>query len=486
MKGAAGLAALAVITVAGLTPATALSPQRALAAAGARAVSAGVPRGTRLWTASYRDHSQQNSGQAVAASPDGSTVYITGSSGTDTGLAHITAVAYNAATGARRWVAHYYGLGVSGPSAMAISPDGSRLFIAGFTTPVGSAFPNRFTVVAFDARTGALLWARNPFSDGLATSVTVSPDSATVYATGIIGDQVDGLGTVATFAYDAATGARRWLARYHGQRPSSVSQSVAASPDGHSVFVTSPVNSSSGGRFLVTLAYDAATGATRWTRLANGTVETPEGFGTGRGIAVSPDSSAVFVTGSVPGASGASTLTTIAYATATGAPLWARQYQGPQPDNAGNAITVSPDGSRVFVTGHSNGIASPYAQNYATVAYAAATGAQQWARTFPSPSTPLAASLGAVSIGVSPDSTLVYVTGTTRALRPGTLNGNATTVAYETATGTVSWADRYRGRRDFSVATSLAVGPTGQAVFVTGSVGAHDGCCNFATIAYQP
>ena len=86
----------------------------------------------------------------------------------------------NAATGTRRWVARYYGLGVSGPLSMAISRDGSRLFVAGFTTPPGSALPACFAVVAYDASTGAMLWARHPFSDGLTTSVTVSPDSATV------------------------------------------------------------------------------------------------------------------------------------------------------------------------------------------------------------------------------------------------------------------------------------------------------------------
>src|SRR6266568_2533368 len=113
---------------------------------------------------------------AVLASPDGSTAYVTGLSGTDTGLAHIVTVAYNAATGTRRWVARYHGLGVSGPTSVAISPDGSRLFVAGFTTPPGSALPTRFAVVAYNASTGAMLWAQHPFSNGTATSVTVSPD----------------------------------------------------------------------------------------------------------------------------------------------------------------------------------------------------------------------------------------------------------------------------------------------------------------------
>ena len=484
MKCTAGLAALAVVTVAGFAPATAPSPQRALASAAA-VTSSGAPGGTKLWVASYRDHVQLNFGQAVVASPDGSTVFVTGvSSDPFTGLGHTTTVAYNAATGARRWVARYYGLGVSGPLAIAMSPDGSRLFIAGGTTPPGAALPTRFAIVAYDPSTGAMLWARHPFGDGEATAVTVSPDSAVVYATGTIGDFIDGRGSVATFAYSAATGTREWLAVYHGLRPSAVSQSVAATPDGQRVFVSSPVTSSSGSPLIATLAYDAATGAALWTRLAAGTADSPERVSAGRDLAVSPDSTAVFVTGMVPGASGTSAATTIAYTAATGAPLWSRQYLGPQGNNAGNAVAVSPDGSRVFVTGHSDGTTSPYTQNFATVAYSAAAGRQLWARTFSASSSLTAGFMGAVAIGMSPDGALVYVTGTAPGFRSN--SGNFATIAYRAAGGGTSWAARYRGRRDFAGSNSLAVSPAGRAVFVTGFVGVHDGCCDLGTVAYQP
>jgi hypothetical protein len=52
--------------------------------------------------------------------------------------------------------------------------------------------------------------------------------------------------------------------------------------------------------------------------------------------------------------------------------------------------------------------------------------------------------------------------------------------------GAASWVAHYRGRRDFANATDLAVSPAGRAVFVTGFVGVHDGCCDFGTVAYQP
>ncbi len=49
-----------------------------------------------------------------------------------------------------------------------------------------------------------------------------------------------------------------------------------------------------------------------------------------------------------------------------------------------------------------------------------------------------------------------------------------------------AWLARYKGPRDFAAPTSLAVGPTSQGVIVTGSIGVHDGCCGFGTVAYQP
>ena len=75
------LSALAVITVAGFAPATALSPQRAVASASRASSGASVPGGTQLWASKYHGNNQQNYGEAVAASPDGASVYVTGVTG---------------------------------------------------------------------------------------------------------------------------------------------------------------------------------------------------------------------------------------------------------------------------------------------------------------------------------------------------------------------------------------------------------------------
>lgn len=473
MKRTAGLAALAIVTVAGLAPATALPPQRAVASSQAVA-GASVPGGTKLWAARYRGHAHGNFPTAIAASPDGAMVYVTGT--TDPANSRFSTVAYNAATGARRWAAQFYGRGYSQPAAIAVSPGGSRVFVTGYTTLPGACCNDQFVTIAYDAATGARLWVARTFNithvSSVATAVAVSADGATVFAAGVASTGLVLVG------YDAATGAQRWVARHHVPPGGNATEGVAVSPDGTEVFLTGSFEEPSAGPGFATVAYNAATGAQLWAQTAKGSTSSRE-------IVVNPDGSAVYVSGSVTQSSGASVMTTTAYAAATGAPLWAKQYQGPQPSNVANAITVSPDGSRVFVTGHTGGITVNSPAYFATVGYAAASGTQLWARTHPAGIASVGGfTYGAIAIGASPDGTQVFITGTTPGFRSNSVN--FTTIAYQAATGAAAWIARYRGRRDYANAQDLAVSPAGRAVFVTGFVGVHDGCCDFATVAYAP
>jgi outer membrane protein assembly factor BamB len=471
MKRTAGLAALAIVTVAGFAPATALSPQRALASAATRASSsAGVPGGTQLWASKYHGNDQQNHAVAVAASPDGAAVFVTGI----TGLAHFSTVAYNAATGATRWTATFYGRGYSQPSAMAVSPDGSKVFVTGYTSPPGACCPDQFVTVAYDAATGARLWVARTFNilhvGSVATAIAVSPDGISVFVAG------DASKNPVVVAYDTATGAQQWVSRYQVPRGAGGgTEGVAVSPDGSEVFLTGPFRAPPAGPKFATVAYDAATGAQLWAQTAKGSTGSPD-------IAASPDGSAVLVSGTVPLVSGGSVFTTTAYAPATGTPLWTHRFHGPGPDSAANAVTVSPDGRDVFVTGSSTDNVSGVV-DFTTVGYATTSGAQLWARSYRPPAGENVPQ-GAEAAGVSPDGASVYITGGAATSSPNTVN--YTTLAYRAATGQPLWASRYRGPRNFSFANALAVSPTGQGVFVTGYIGVQDGCCNFGTVAYQP
>jgi hypothetical protein len=134
-------------------------------------------------------------------------------------------------------------------------------------------------------------------------------------------------------------------------------------------------------------------------------------------------------------------------------------------------------GRGFFVAGQSSGSA---ALDFATVAYATASGATLWSWYRPSGQVQFSP-IGAVAVGASPDGALVFVTGGTQGSTR--VSENFTTIAYRTDTGQTVWLARYKGPRDFAAPTSLAVSPTGQGVFLTGSIGVHDGCCNFGTVA---
>jgi len=131
------------------------------------------------------------------------------------------------------------------------------------------------------------------------------------------------------------------------------------------------------------------------------------GNGGAGSVRVSPGGARVFVTGGSQGAGSGQDSATVAYSAATGARLWVARYNGPANGNDGaSRVAVSPGGTRVFVTGDSQGAGS--GQDYATVAYSAATGARLWVARYNGPGNSLD---GATSLAVSPRSTRVFVTG---------------------------------------------------------------------------
>jgi WD40 repeat protein len=285
-------------------------------------------------------------------------VFVTGWSQGATGYDFAT-VAYDAATGARLWARRYNGTANGNEAfSVAASPDGSKVFVTGSTG-------YDYATLAYDAGTGARLWARRYNSPGngydQAYSVAASPDGFKVFVTGSTGYEY------ATLAYDAGTGATLWARRYNGPaNGDDVADSVAASPDGSKVFVT---GYSSGGSWtdFATVAYDAATGAGLWARRYDGPANNADDAFS---VAASPDGSKVFVTGSSDRGWTGGDAATVAYDASTGAQLWVARDNGPaNGEDFAGSVAASPDGSKVFITGWSDGAAT--GEDFLTVAYAA-------------------------------------------------------------------------------------------------------------------
>ena len=176
-----------------------------------------------------------------------------------------------------------------------------------------------------------------------------------------------GLGTL----IDSTTSNRAlWLRRYNGpDNGSDSAQAIAVSPDGTKVFVTGYSDGVDPGFSFdyATVAYDVATGRKLWLNRYNGSVCTDAAAA----LAVSLDGTKVFVTG-FSGCLGTEDYATVAYDSGTGQELWVRRYVGPghgekHSNDEAYAVAVSPDGSKVFVTGASMGIG--FNSDYATLAY---------------------------------------------------------------------------------------------------------------------
>lgn len=297
----------------------------------------------------------------------------------------------------------------------------------------------------------------------------------------------------ATVAYDTATGQELWVTRYEGPAAFwdiaySIASSSVQQPDGSrrdQVFVTGRSNGASSANNetdFATIAYDGLTGEELWVSRYDGPANDRD---LGYAVGVSPDGSAVFVTGDSVGIS--SDYATICYDPVTGAQRWATRYTLNDLDVALD-LAVSPSGTRVAVTGFSvnPGALTVIDRSIATVVYDAATGTEVWAARHGEVD-----GAAASCVAFSQDGRRLYVAG----LENGNVFGAgvggvggqvghapALALAYEATTGTEVWATHYLGLTGDEGNSGLAISPDGAHVFVTG--GGQGQGADFATISY--
>jgi hypothetical protein len=436
--------------------------------------------GTKVWVRRYDGPGHSfDVGAAIATSPDSSRVFVTGYSDSTATDYDYETIAYSASSGSRVWAKRFDGARSLDDYAtsIAVSPDGRKVFVSGYTNG-GSRTGYDYATVAYSASTGASLWSRlydGPASlDDFAVAVAVSSDSSKVFVTGYGGGA--GGNDYATIEYAASNGATLWTQRYDG--PTSLDDyatAIGVSPDGTSVFVSGySLGQASTGNDFATIAYSSS-GALLWTKRYNGPASQDD---IAEALAVSPDGSSVLITGySWQGTSASNDYATVAYSASRGKRVWVRRYNGPASGyDLATSVGVSPDSSTVFVTGYSLG-AGNRNYDYATLAYAASTGSRRWVTRFNGHASSFDL---AFSLGVSPDSSKVFVTGYSY----GPLYPDYETIAYAPSSGTTLWAKRYNGPAHLAdEASSLAVSPDSSKVFVTGY---SDGRTkyDYATVAY--
>jgi len=434
--------------------------------------------GQTIWVARYdgpSDYPSFDTARSVAVSPDGSKVFVTGYSygvGDD-----YATLAYDASTGTKLWLSHYNVPGY-GATSLVVSPDGARVFVTG-TVLTADRTQLAYGTVAYDASTGTKLWmkrfvARNT-AQNWASSLAVSPDGSRVFVTGYGAKRNTRREDYATVTYDASTGATLWWALYNGPASGQdIPHSVTASPDGSKVFVTGKSEGGSQHWDYATVAYNASIGTQLWVSRYSGQGDYSEATS----IATSPEGSKVVVTGvsSEPGSG--EDYATVAYDASGGAELWVSRYDDTSNgDDGASSLVMASDGSKVFVTGHSRVAGKGF--DYATIAYKASSGDQIWLRRYNGRGN--GRDLG-YAIATSPDGGKVFVTGESTG-EGG--NSDYATVAYDASTGAKLWVKRYNGpANDDDLALAIAASPDGSKVLVTGSASVRSYDTDYVTVAY--
>jgi hypothetical protein len=425
----------------------------------------------------------------AAARSDGSAVYAVGGDETSSsgscsldGTTHsysgeeVMALAYSAGDGTQRWAALKNPAGGSSlaeSNAIALSPDGTRLYVTGYLDPTACGGANELTM-AFDAATGQLEWTRELPSADLAYSggnaIAVSPDRRSVYVagSGVLTPGSPEVGYVR--ALDAASGTQLWQTESQGVSPEL--GAIAVSPDGQKVLVgyNGVALVGSGVPFAEVpstdlVAYASGSGSQLWS------YSTPNGgLGGITDLALAHDGSTAYtLTCDENAASGDRQSRTRAVSLADGTLAWEADYAGPAdmscPSGPGN-LAVSPDGSRLYVA-DVEVLSSPPAQDeatggkaVATIAYDASSGAQDWQSVFEQQ--PVEASL------LASDASGVYVAANNTDHIPSEF----LTVAYRAQDGTQRWQAQY-GNPALSDQTAIVTPPGSGRVI---ELGTEDQC----------
>lgn len=402
-----------------------------------------------LWVASYdhpAGHGSTGAGydyaETLAVGED--LVFVTGSSWDEgEGAQSIATVAFSQADGAQQWVARAGRGAISYPYDIAVAPAGDLVYVTGAQN-YDFVSTGEILTVAYDSATGEERWSRVVGGPGMAAghALAVNP-SGTLFVTGTSG------GNLSTVAYDGETGLELWRAGFdgpgHGQDQAF---EAAVSPDGTSVFVAgfaSTAPNDADWDFIV-IAYGAADdpatpGDERGDELWSATYDGADELDVVYGLGVSPDGSRVFVTGE-SATEGRGVLrqnvdyATVAFDAGTGEELWSTRYAGPmRGENFPYDLAVSPTGDQVYVTGQGTGDATDLDWEVTTVAYDAATGAEAWVRRygFPPPCVEWGQAVAATATGV-------YVTGVSSA---NCFQIDVVTLRLDPATGTPQWIARF-------------------------------------------
>ena len=162
------------------------------------------------------------------------------------------------------------GDGIDDAWDVAASPDGSRVYVTG--SSLGADTDDDAATIAYDAATGAKVWATRydgpaHLSEG-ANAIAVDT-AGTVYVAGYtFVSQAES--DMLALAYNGSTGTQEWVGTYVGTGGSSGGGWIGVDPGGQRVFVTGSSLGSGTGNDIATVAFSSAGGSVDWVDVYNG------------------------------------------------------------------------------------------------------------------------------------------------------------------------------------------------------------------------
>lgn len=321
-----------------------------------------------LWERRYSaTGSSGDRATAVAVDPAGH-VIVTGESSIS-GFDYYTAK-YHRDTGAILWEQRYNN-GLTDSAKLVAVDSSGNVVVTGESNPVGSSFPDIFTI-KYAGSDGTILWSRRhsgPVDRSDTPNAIVMDTAGNVFITGTTALTTSN-SAMYTVKYDSGTGNIVWAKTYDFSATLSDSgQGIALDSQGN-VIVTGASNNASSNNDIITIKYAGGDGALLWERRYNN-----GGTDVGRSVGVDGADN-VFITGYSSNGSNED-FYTAKYAGSDGALLWEmRNHRGGNSNDRGLALVVDELGN-VVVTGTANNPTLSN-DNFYTIKYAGADGTFLW------------------------------------------------------------------------------------------------------------
>ena len=396
-------------------------------------------------------------------------VFVAGESETTAGSSAFTVKAFDAKNGSLLWESYYDREGEGWDGAYAVVADDDKVFVSGSTAT--AAGDSAFAVRAYNAKNGKLLWENNYEPEGdlplwdESWGMTVKDNK--VFAVGTT-ETAAGGNAFAVRAYDATSGKLLWDDNYNREGGNLWDVAYRAVAKDNRVFVVGQTMTAAGGSAFTVRTYDAKNGELLWEDNYDREGSLWDGASD---VVVKGDN--VFVVGSTQTAAGGWGLTVRAYNAKDGKLLWQDNYdrEGALTDTA---YGVAVKGDRLFVTGTSETTAGGGA--FAIRTYDTSDGKLLWENNYDREG-----AFSDVAGSVVVVDNTVYAVGQTE-----TAAGNAFTVrAYNAKDGKLVYEDYQTPEAALQWNAAIGVAAEDDRVFVSGVTETTAGGMGFAVRAYK-